>query len=143
MAEKIRKFAIPLAAALVIVFSLGFAIGRERGARSEVVLQTQRSAAREVTSAPTEEQTDEAETQTPRGETSEAGEADARVNLNTATLEELQTLPGVGEAIARRILEYREASGGFLTIEQIMEVSGIGEAKFAQMKDLITVEEAP
>lgn len=143
MAEKIRKFAIPLAAALVIVFSLGFAIGRERGARSEVVLQTQRSAAREVTSAPTEEQTDEAETQTPRGETSETGAADARVNLNTATLEELQTLPGVGEAIARRILEYREASGGFLTIEQIMEVSGIGEAKFAQIKDLITVEEAP
>ena len=62
------------------------------------------------------------------------------VNLNTATLEELDTLPGIGESFARRIMEYREANGPFETIEQIMEVSGIGEVKFAELKDRITVD---
>ena len=67
--------------------------------------------------------------------------AAARIDLNTATRVELCTLPGVGEATARKILEYRELSGGFLTIEQIMEVDGIGEKKYEAMKELITVED--
>ena len=63
------------------------------------------------------------------------------VNINTAGLEELDTLPGIGESLARRIMEYREANGPFENVEEIMEVSGIGEAKFAEMKDRITVDE--
>ena len=54
-------------------------------------------------------------------------------------MEELQTLPGVGEVLAGRIIDYREANGRFENIEDIMKVDGIGEGKFADMKDLITV----
>lgn len=59
------------------------------------------------------------------------------VSLNRASLEELDTLPGVGPAIGKKIIEYRNRTGGFRTIEEIMEVSGIGPKKFAAMKDYL------
>lgn len=62
------------------------------------------------------------------------------VNINTADAEELDTLPGVGPATAQSIIDHRQTNGPFLTIEEILEVSGIGPAKFEQMKELITVE---
>ena len=62
------------------------------------------------------------------------------INLNTATLERLDELPGIGPAIAQRIIDYRENVGPFTTIEEITEVSGIGEATFSKIRDLITVE---
>jgi len=70
-----------------------------------------------------------------------AGQAGAGglVNINTATLEELDTLDGVGPATAQKIIDYRTAHGGFKTIEEIKEVPGIGDAKFAAMQDSITV----
>jgi competence protein ComEA len=61
------------------------------------------------------------------------------VNINTGTLADLDTLPGIGPAIAQRIIDYREANGPFTTIEGIMDVSGIGPATFDKIKDLITV----
>jgi competence protein ComEA len=61
------------------------------------------------------------------------------VNINTATLEELDSLPGIGPTIAQRIIDYREENGPFNTIEDIMNVSGIGPATFDDIKDLITV----
>lgn len=61
------------------------------------------------------------------------------VNLNTATKEELDTLPGIGPAMASRIIEYRQANGSFKSIEDIKEVKGIGEAKFAKMKDRLRI----
>ena len=63
------------------------------------------------------------------------------LDLNTATAEELCALPGVGEVLAQRILEYRELAGGFAVAEQLLEVEGIGDAKFAQLREHITVEE--
>ena len=62
-----------------------------------------------------------------------------KVNINTATVQELDQLPGIGEAIAQRIVDYRLENGYFLAIEELMEVSGIGEKMFAQIRDLITV----
>jgi competence protein ComEA len=61
------------------------------------------------------------------------------VNLNTAGLVELQTLPGVGPVLAQRILDYRQAHGGFRSVADLRQVSGIGDARFAQLKDLVTV----
>lgn len=65
-----------------------------------------------------------------------------QVNINTATVEELTHLPGVGEVLAERIVAYREAHGAFRTAEELLEVDGIGESKFADMKDWIVLKEA-
>ncbi len=62
-----------------------------------------------------------------------------KVNLNTADLSRLCTLPGVGESRARSIIAYREKNGGFQKIEDIMKVSGIKEGLFEKIRDLITV----
>ena len=61
------------------------------------------------------------------------------VNLNTATATQLELLPGVGPATAQRILEYRQKSGGFKKIEELMNVRGIGEASFLKLKALVSV----
>lgn len=61
------------------------------------------------------------------------------VNLNTATAAQLEALPGVGPATAQRILEYRQKSGGFKKIEELMNVRGIGEASFLKLKSLVSV----
>jgi len=64
-----------------------------------------------------------------------ADPATAVIDLNTATPEQLEQLPGVGEVLARRIVEYRDAHGGFRSIEQLRDVSGIGDRKYAEMRD--------
>jgi competence protein ComEA len=63
----------------------------------------------------------------------------APVNINTATLEQLDGLQGVGPATAQKIIDYRTANGPFKRIDDIKNVTGIGDAKFAAMKDSITV----
>lgn len=62
------------------------------------------------------------------------------LDLNSATAEELAQLPGIGEKLARRIVEYRAENGPFEAVEEIMEVSGIGEGKFTALEDRITVD---
>jgi competence protein ComEA len=61
------------------------------------------------------------------------------VNLNTATPAELQTLPGIGEVLAQRIVDFRTAHGGFRAVGDLRQVEGIGDAKFQQLKDRVTV----
>ena len=67
--------------------------------------------------------------------------AAGRVNLNTASAEELQSLPGIGEVLAARIIEYREQSGPFACPEELMAVKGIGESLFDAVSGQITTEE--
>ncbi len=63
------------------------------------------------------------------------------VNINTATKAELETLPGIGPSTAQNILDHRDANGPFQAIEHIMDVSGIGDGRFEQIQDLITIGE--
>ncbi|MFF4773561.1 ComEA family DNA-binding protein [Microtetraspora fusca] len=60
------------------------------------------------------------------------------ISLSSATYEQLQDLPGVGEVLAQRIIEYREAHGGFQSVDQLQDVSGIGPQKFADLKGRVT-----
>lgn len=64
------------------------------------------------------------------------------VNLNTATAAQLETLPGVGPALAARIIEHRQKTGGFKKIEELMNIKGFGEKNFLKLKPLVTVTPA-
>ncbi|MEU1847345.1 helix-hairpin-helix domain-containing protein [Micromonospora sediminicola] len=68
-----------------------------------------------------------------------AGPAAGPVNLNTATLAQLDALPGVGPVLAQRILDHREQHGGFRSVSDLRQVEGIGDARYEQLKDLVTV----
>ncbi|WBC17478.1 helix-hairpin-helix domain-containing protein [Micromonospora sp. WMMA1998] len=68
-----------------------------------------------------------------------AGPAPGPVNLNTATLAQLDALPGVGPVLAQRILDHREQHGGFRSVSDLRQVEGIGDARYEQLKDLVTV----
>lgn len=67
----------------------------------------------------------------------------ATINLNTATLDQLETLPGIGRKTAERIVEHRQKSGGFKKIEELMNVKGIGEKSFLKIKPLVSVAPKP
>lgn len=64
----------------------------------------------------------------------------SKININKATQTELETLPGIGPAIATKIINYRDENGKFATIEDIKKVNGIGDSKFENIKDLISVK---
>ena len=62
------------------------------------------------------------------------------ININTATLEQLEALPGVGPVSAQRILDHRIEIGSFKSVEQLVEVKGIGEKSLGKFRDLVTVK---
>ncbi len=74
-----------------------------------------------------------------KGAAEKGKSADGKININTADEKALDELPGVGPAMAKRIIEYRQSEGMFQSPEDLKKVRGIGEAKFEKMKDKITI----
>lgn len=70
----------------------------------------------------------------------ESQETSQRININTASEEQLLTLPGIGQSRARSIIAYREAHGGFQSVEEIQQIEGIKEKVYSKLKDYITIK---
>lgn len=137
--------------AVLCAFSLGWVLGS--GGTHETVTVQVSSQPQETKETPAsqETQTPEAPQETQEEAPPELEEAEqqtqlsapteeAPLNLNTATQAELELLPGIGPVLAQAILDYRDSFGGFSAKEQLMEVSGIGEKRYAAVEALITVE---
>lgn len=104
-----------LLAVISVVFCAGFYLGRKTLPEAPVVSASQPSGASASAKA-------------------------ALININTASREELTLLPGIGESLAGRIIDYRIKHGDFEKVEDIMEVKGIGEKIFNELHDYITVD---
>lgn len=123
----------------IIVFTLLFAVFTVG-----VHLGTRRSAQEVVFSAAETAVTEPEKTPAPAAESSPVSEAPSgsgvseKININTATADELQALDGIGEKLSQRIVDYREANGPFGSAEDIMNVSGIGDGIYARICDDIT-----
>ena len=78
-------------------------------------------------------------TTTGAGQASSSGVSKGKVNLNTASAEELQTLSGIGPSLSQRIIDYRQANGPFKSVDDLRKVSGIGDTRFKSLKDLVCV----
>ena len=128
--EKLILFAVFLVfAGIVVAFALKWNyVGEDKSSQDVISLQY-------ITSS-------KAETVSVDGGQENASKATPSVtqNINTATLEELDSLPDIGPAKAKAIIEYRETESEFIEIEDIKKVSGIGEKTFEKLKNHITVK---
>lgn len=113
-----------LVTALFSVFLLGFFLGRQSGtAQVRVSAGVSERPVSLPSTVPEPRQT----------------QAEFSVNINTATAEELTSLPGIGEVLAGRIVSYRERYGSFLSTEELMDISGISEKKYEGIRQYVTV----
>lgn len=127
-----------LLTAAFLLLSAGFCVGRNTLPGGLYALTARTPTTQESTAQ--EESTQESAAQTP----SSQGTADIQfpLDLNSATAEELTALPGIGEVLAGRIVAYREANGVFTSVEELLQVDGIGEKRFEAIRDYITLEES-
>ena len=110
--------------ALFVTFTLAFYIGRSSVHAQITTERAPETLVREL----------------PAAESAPAEEAQ-KLELNRATQAELEALPGIGPVLAERIVQWRAQNGPFVSAEQIMDVEGIGEGKYEEIKDLIFVED--
>ena len=118
-----------LVTAVFVVFTLGFLAGR--GTSRVVTVEPQHAVIADT--APPDEETPSSPPSTGVVINKDGG----RININTASAAEISDLPGIGETLADRVIRYREENGDFAGVEDIMNVSGIGEGKFDAIKDYI------
>lgn len=143
MRTKNSQLLLALLALLTAVFSIGFFVGRQ-SIPYEVAAQTERAGGK-TQEAPSQEEADRPDAAAENeAEAEEAAQPEITypLDLNRATLEELMTLPRIGEKLAQRILDYRAQYGRFSAPEQLMDVDGIGEGTFEGLRELVTVEDS-
>lgn len=117
---------IPIAlTASFLLFAAGFCIGSLRTSGDLRVITARPAAPSAVT------------------ESSQTAQPDTPVDLNTATVEELTALPGIGDVIARRIVAYRQVHGPFTSLEELAEVKGMGEKRIEDIQDYVTLGGTP
>ena len=143
MKAKLLRWGLLLCCAGFLLFGLGLYFGRTTG--GTVLYQRPAAAssvAAEAPEAPEAPETPEApeEPAAPEETETEPDGMASRVNLNTADAAALESLPGIGPALAQRIIDYRTANGPFQTTAEIQDVRGIGAGIYAKIKDSITVE---
>ncbi len=143
MKAKLLRWGLLLCCAGFLLFGLGLYFGRTTG--GTVLYQRPAAAssvAAEAPEAPEEPEAPEApeEPAAPEETETEPDGMASRVNLNTADAAALESLPGIGPALAQRIIDYRTANGPFQTTAEIQDVRGIGAGIYAKIKDSITVE---
>ena len=132
---KNRKFELFLIALglIAVSFCIGFYTGQSAG-KHTVVITTSKSAEETLSTLEPE-----ATGSVPVSRGLPADAEDGKVNINTADVYTLASLPGIGRVLAERIVEYRSSFGPFRSTEELMNVTGIGEVKFDAIKDDITV----
>lgn len=143
MKAKLLRWGLLLCCAGFLLFGLGLYFGRTTG--GTVLYQRPAAASSVAAEAPEaleEPETPEApeEPAAPEETETEPEGMASRVNLNTADAAALESLPGIGPALAQRIIDYRMANGPFQTTAEIQDVRGIGAGIYAKIKDSITVE---
>lgn len=137
MKAKLLRWGLLLCCAGFLLFGLGLYFGRTTG--GTVLYQRPAAASSVAAEAPEAPEAPE-EPDAPEETATEPEGMASRVNLNTADAAALESLPGIGPALAQRIIDYRTANGPFQTTAEIQDVRGIGAGIYEKIKDSITVE---